>query len=277
MSRRLASGLTFGVAAALAGGALALEAGAPSPLLIPPLAGFATVSESGPRWSSLTPAQRDILGPLQDDWSGIDAGRKQKWLELAARYPTLSRTEQSRIRDRMAEWARLSPSQRGEARANFQQANRTPAADRQAQWEAYQALPAEEKSRLAGRANEVNRSATSAGTRREPGAASPSAPANRERTRDTASSTKSNLVPNPVFTTAPRPVGPTVVRSGPGATTTLVNRQPAPPVHQLPGLPKVPATPTLVDQTTLLPQRGPQAAAVLGPSAPQPSSDAPGE
>lgn len=240
-----------------AGAALGLESGSGTAVSIPSLAGFATVSESGPRWASLTPVQRDILSPLQDDWSAIDAGRKQKWLELAARYPTLSGPEQSRIRERMAEWARLTPSQRGEARANFQQATRTPAADRQAQWQAYQALPAEERSRLAGRAVDPARSGATATAGANPRATP-------DRARDQASSSKTNIVPNPVFTAAPRPVGPTVVRSGPGATTTLVNRQPSPPVHQLPGLPKVPATPMLVDQNTLLPQRGPQAAAVLG-------------
>lgn len=265
----------------VAGASVALEAPTSGAVVIPSLAGFATVSESGPRWASLTPAQRQILEPLQEDWSGIDADRKQKWLELAGRYPSMSRTEQGRIRERMVEWARLTPSQRGEVRRNFQQAARAPAADRQAQWEAYQALPPEEKSRLAGRAAE-NARATQAprgAAAATSGAGDRSAaqrPAN-ERGAPLAASTKSNIVPNPVFATAPRPVGPTVVRSGPGATTTLVNRQPAPPIHQLPGLPKVAATPTLVDQTTLLPQRGPQAAAMLAPPAQPHSADAEGE
>ena len=34
---------------------------------------------------------------------------------------------------------------------------------------------------------------------------------------------KSNLVPNPAYAAQPRPVAPTVVRAGPGATTTLIN------------------------------------------------------
>lgn len=224
------------------GAAAATELQLPTTVLIPDIGGFAMVSEVGPRWSSLTPAQREILGPLQDDWPSIDADRKQKWIELAAKFPKLSRAEQGRVRDRMVEWARLTPAQRGEARLNFQQATQTPAAQRHAQWEAYQALPAEEKSRLAHRAAENVRAQPSAGQRAAPTA-------------------KTNIVPNPVFTNAPRPVAPTVVRSGPGATTTLVNRPPTPPLHQMPGLPKVPASPTLVDPATLLPQRGPQAPA----------------
>ena len=266
-----ALGLALGLSAMAAS---ALESTTPSPLTIPALAGFATVSESGPRWSNLTVAQREVLAPLKDDWSGIDAGRKQKWLELASRYPTLSRVEQTRIRERMAEWARLTPSQRGEARANFQQATRTPAADRHAQWEAYRALSPQERANLVNRASNGAQASSSSGSGN---AGRPPQRSSSERARDTASSTKSNMVPNPVFTTAPRPVSPTVVRSGTGATTTLVNRQPAPPIHQSPGMPKVPATPLLVDQSTLLPHRGPQVAPAQTPNAPESSSDAPAE
>lgn len=266
---RLAALVTVAALVAI-GHARAIEPDAPAALALPAAVGLTPVSEAGPRWSSLTPAQREALAPLAGDWAGIDGPRKQKWLEIAARYPSLSKAEQARARERMAEWARLTPSQRGEVRLNFQQASRTtPPAERQAQWQAYQALPAEEKTRLATRAAQANRPA-----------ARPSAAATvvAGRTRDGSaparaadgparSAAKTNIVPNPLFTTAPRPVGPTVVRSGPGATTTLVTRQPAPPPHQVTGLPKVAATPMLVDQTTLLPQRGPQAAPVVSPGA----------
>jgi len=57
-------------------------------------------------------------------------------------------------------------------------------------------------------------------------------------------------------------VAPTVVHVGPGAKTTLVTRQPAPPAHQQAGMPKIAATPGFVDRNTLLPQRGAQSAGV---------------
>lgn len=241
---------------------------APSPgaIVIPDLLGFVPVSEQGPRWMSLTAAQREALGPLEEDWPGIDASRKQKWLDIAARYPSLSAAEKKRVQDRMADWARLTPAQRGEARANFQQATRVLPQDRQAQWEAYKALPDTERSRLAtqaaaarppaaGSTAGANRSTTAQAVARNP----------ERRTPETGSA-KSNLVPNPTFATTLRPVAPTVVRAGPGATTTLVTKQPAPPIHQQPGLPKIAATPVLVDQSTLLPQRGPQAAAQVAPT-----------
>ena len=36
-----------------------------------------------------TPAQREALAPLEHEWPGIDAPRKQKWIALAARFQTL--------------------------------------------------------------------------------------------------------------------------------------------------------------------------------------------
>jgi hypothetical protein len=218
----------------------------PDSLTIPNFGGWHLVSEQGPRWLALTKAQREALGPLEEDWPGIDASRKQKWLEIAARFPTMSVGERQRLHDRMAEWARLTPSQRGEARANFQQAARVLPQDRGVQWEAYKALPEAERTRLASQAT------------------SRPAPATARTATGTA---KSNIVPNPTFAVAGRPVAPTVVRAGPGATTALVTKKPSPPIHQQPGLPKVAATAVLVDQATLLPQRGPQAAAQISAQA----------
>ena len=87
----------------------------------------------------------------------------------------------------------------------------------------------------------------------------------------TAPQQKSNIVPNPSYAASPKPVAPTVLQARPGATTTLISKQPAPPPHQQTGLPKIAATPGLVDRATLLPQRGPQGAAAR----PAPAASAP--
>ena len=84
--------------------------------------GPARPSEQGVRWQDLQPGQRAALKPLERDWAGSSATQKQKWLEIAARFPNLPADEKSRIQARMAEWARLTPEQRGQARVNFQQA-----------------------------------------------------------------------------------------------------------------------------------------------------------
>jgi hypothetical protein len=207
--------------------------------------------EEGVRWNDLKPAQRAALNPLERDWSGIDATRKQKWVEISGRYQKMSPDEQARIQARMNEWTKLSPQERGAARMNFQEAKQLPPQDRQARWDAYQALPPEKRRELAERAQppadvRKNGAAVARNGDAKPGRDAPQA--------------KSNIVPNPAYAAPPKPVAPTVLRAGPGATTTLISKRPAPPSHQQTGLPKIAATPEFVNKSTLLPQRGPQAA-----------------
>jgi uncharacterized protein DUF3106 len=206
--------------------------------------------EEGVRWQSLTPAQREALAPLERDWPTIDAARKQKWIALAARFKTLSPEERGRITERMVEWAKLTPAERGQARLRYAEARQVPAPDRSARWEAYQALPPEQRAQFAARA------ATAASAPHD-GASRPPRPG-----RDSKEA-KSNLVPNPALAQPPRAVAPTLVQAAPGATTTLITRTPAPPAHQQSGMPKIATTPEFVQRSTLLPRRGPQAAAVL--------------
>ena len=112
----------------------------------------APVREEGVRWQALTPAQREALAPLERDWPGIDAPRKQKWIALAGRFNTLSPEERARINARMVEWAKLTPAERGQARLRFEEARQLPVPDRSERWRAYQALPPEQRQQLAARA-----------------------------------------------------------------------------------------------------------------------------
>ena len=208
-------------------------------------------AEQGARWQELNPGQRAALRPLEHSWPGIDANQKQKWLEIATRFPTLQPDEKTRIQARMTEWARLSAEQRREARVNYQQAKQVAPRDRRSQWEAYQSLPPEEKNKLAARAVPPAAGRGVIGER----------PDRSDRLGLSAQPSKSNIVPNPLFSAPPKPVGATVQQAQPGATTTLISRRPVPPAHQQTGLPKISAGPTFVDKQTLLPQRGPQGAA----------------
>jgi hypothetical protein len=158
--------------------------------------------------------------------------------------------DRERVQARMAEWARLTPAERARARLQFQESRQFSPADRQALWDAYQALPADERRALAQR----------------PAPATPTAPAAAPAT--TPGSAKSNIL-QPGRPAATQPVAPTVVQARPGATTTLMSAKPAPPAHQQAGMPKIAATEGFVDPTTLLPQRGPQGAAVSAASAPR--------
>lgn len=215
--------------------------------------------EEGVRWESLTADQRKTLAPLEREWASIDSLRKQKWIALASRFKTLNAGEQARITARMSEWARLTPSERGQARIRFEEARSVPAPDRNARWQAYQALPPDARQRLAERA-----AAERERDRRETAASRSSA--GRE-----SREAKANVVPNPATAQPPKQVAPTLVQAAPGATTTPITRRPAPPPHQQTGMPKIAATPEFVNRATLLPKRGPQAAAVT-PTSVQPAA-----
>ncbi len=198
-------------------------------------------------WGNLSQAQRDALAPLRDDWSAMGTERRQKWADMAARFKSMTPEERSRVQTRMSEWSRMSPTQRDQARLNFQESRQLAPQERQARWEAYQALTPEKRRELNERA------------------VPPPSPRVRERpaAQLDAQVGKSNIVGNNAsIAPPPRTVAPSTIQADPGATTTLMSQQAKPPAHQQPGMPKIAATPGFVDRSTLLPQRGPQGAAV---------------
>ncbi|MGY4829420.1 DUF3106 domain-containing protein [Sphaerotilaceae bacterium SBD11-9] len=199
-------------------------------------------------WASLTPAQKNALRPLEREWGHIDPERRSKWLDIAHKFPSMSPAEQARIQARMEEWAKLTPPQRGQARMNYKEAQQIPAQERKSRWEAYKALPPEQQKELAARKSPP-----------------PEQPGN-------TAGIKSNVVPNPSYAPRPKAVAPTVAQAQPGATTNLINKRPSPPAHQPAGLPKIAVTSGFVDQSTLLPKRGPQGAATRSAAASSPSS-----
>jgi hypothetical protein len=213
---------------------------------------------SGPSWSALTPAQQSALAPLKKDWSDIDAMRKQKWLEIAARLPSLPPDERQRIQERMTEWARMTPEERGRARLQFQEARQISPHERQARWDAYMALPVEERRALANSARTVPK-AGATGVRGPAG--EPLTPASADSAR------KSNIVaaPSPA---AAKTAAPTLVQAKPGASTTLISKTASPPAHVQAGQPKISAGPDVVNRRTMLPQTGPQSTAAAASAAP---------
>ncbi|MBK1614771.1 hypothetical protein CKO44_14955 [Rubrivivax gelatinosus] len=210
----------------------------------------ARAAESGPTWSQLTPAQKQALAPLQKDWPAIDPTGKDRWLTVAARFPKMGEAERKRVQERMAAWTRLSPSERAQARLQFQQARQYSAEDRQARWEAYQALPDDQRKKLAERATPKQRAAS--GPR-----------------DDDDGKPKRNIVA-PLRKQQVKAVAPAVIQAAPGATTTLMSSPPSSPAYHQSGMPKIIATDGFVNPQTLLPRRGPQGAAVRSQAASEP-------
>ncbi|MFY7941197.1 MAG: DUF3106 domain-containing protein, partial [Burkholderiaceae bacterium] len=168
------------------------------------------------------------------------------------RMPAMPEDERARVQLRMAEWVMLGPSERGIARLNFQEAKQVNPETRQAQWKAYQALPDDEKRQLAD-SRKVH----------PPGPPTASLASGSRSAKVINADKKSKIVTNPTFAIPPTPIAPTLIHPSYGATTTLVTKKPSPPLHQKVGLPKIATTPEFVDPKTLLPRRGPQAAATF--------------
>lgn len=209
-------------------------------------------------WRDLSPTQQRTLAPLQAAWGGIDGTERRMWLEVAERYRTLPAAEQQRLQQRMGEWSRLTPAQRGQARLQFQEAERWSQAERRERWEAYQSLDPQARRVLAERWK-----LEAAAREREQRAQPPAAD-------------KRNVFEQP--RPSPRPsqaAAPTAAAARAGATTRPLDRpQDGGSAAQQHGMPKIAATPSFVDPATLLPRRGPQAAAVA-PRAAKAPADAP--
>jgi Protein of unknown function (DUF3106) len=112
---------------------------------------------SKPVWAELTVQQQTALRPLSPGWDTINEAQKRKWLEISKGYPSLTPEGQSIMHSRMTEWVGLSAQQRAQARLNFAQTKElskelTPE-EKQAKWQTYQALSAEEKQNLAAKAS----------------------------------------------------------------------------------------------------------------------------
>lgn len=117
-----------------------------------PMPKVAPIASMGPNWADLTLAQRTALAPLASAWSGISEGQKRKWIAMSQNFPALSPAERTTLHGRMTEWAALSAAQRNQARLNFAKTKELSAAEKKAQWEAYQALSPEQKKQLASKA-----------------------------------------------------------------------------------------------------------------------------
>ncbi|MDR7268440.1 hypothetical protein J2X20_001069 [Pelomonas saccharophila] len=206
----------------------------PATTVMPPVSALAAV----PNWQSLTPTQRELLAPLAKDWDKLGPNQRSKWLNATPRLATLPEPELARLHERMRDWAYLTPAERVDARVSFQVAKQVDAEERQAKWEAYQALPPEKRQELADKAVARRQAKASAPTPKPPVAAGP----------------KSNIVPAAPKMVTPVPVAGSLVQAKPGATTVLITRGLARPAHHAAGEAKVVADPSLVDPKTLLPK-----------------------
>jgi hypothetical protein len=101
----------------------------------------ATKKPARPAWSELTPAQQQVLAPLQGEWEQLDTTRRRKWVSIADRYPTMKQAQQQRLLKRMQEWAQLTPDERRAARERYRALKKLPPGQRKEvreKWQEYQ-------------------------------------------------------------------------------------------------------------------------------------------
>jgi len=104
-----------------------------------------------PTWAELPPQKQQILAPLSGEWNQLESWRKNKWLEIATRYPQMGAEEQQRIQRRMKAWVNLTPEERKAAREKYKNVQQASVEQREAlkqMWSEYQTLPDDEKERL---------------------------------------------------------------------------------------------------------------------------------
>ncbi len=108
-----------------------------------------TSDTSSATWKQLSAEQRLALAPLSAQWNNISELQKSKWLVLSQNFSKLSEAEQRKLHERMTDWATLSPQQRTRARLNFAETKDLTPEEKEALWQAYQALSSDEKKSLA--------------------------------------------------------------------------------------------------------------------------------
>ncbi|VVD77621.1 putative transmembrane protein [Pandoraea aquatica] len=110
---------------------------------------LAALPSPGGAWAKLNAAQQEALAPLSQDWNRMSDRQREKWVEIAKRFQTLSPEGRKRLHDRMADWVRLTPEQRQLARESYQNAKTLPPERKAQVWQQYQQLTEEQKKRLA--------------------------------------------------------------------------------------------------------------------------------
>jgi hypothetical protein len=185
----------------------------------------APASLINPDWNSLSTEQKRLLEPLAAEWSSLEPANRVRWIELTARHHSMPSEEQRLLEERIASWARLSPIERQQARQSFKQVLQAKPQDLEAKWEAYQALPPEQREALAGKAAQKRQPTTTSAAGVAPTSAAVVSPPERKP--------GAALIPMPLPTTSRQPQGTALLQAKPGVTTVLITQRPAPAASKI--------------------------------------------
>ena len=106
---------------------------------------------TAPKWADLLENERQVLQPLAPVWDDMSTTRRRKWRSIVKNYAQLSPDDQTKIRERMAEWALLSTKERQLARLNFAKSKNVNPQELASNWETYQSLSEADRKALSDR------------------------------------------------------------------------------------------------------------------------------
>lgn len=88
-------------------------------------------SAAAPAWRALTPTQRAALAPMDGQWDILPGIQRDRLLETAKHYPSMTPEQKKRYHDRLKKWSQLTPGQREAARKRYREFKKLPAKERE--------------------------------------------------------------------------------------------------------------------------------------------------
>jgi Protein of unknown function (DUF3106) len=118
-----------------------------------------------PLWTDLNGQQRSVLEPFGAQWNTWSAQEKRVWVSLANKFPQYTPAQQSKAKQRIRDWAALTPEQRRLARSNYRMANQLPKAELDDQKKRYEGMTHEQRVVLRENGSTSNTAAKYGGAR----------------------------------------------------------------------------------------------------------------
>ncbi len=118
-----------------------------------------------PLWTDLNGQQRSVLEPFGAQWNTWSSQEKRIWVSLANKFPQYTPAQQSKAKQRIKDWAALTPEQRRLARSNYRMANQLPKAELDDQKKRYEGMTHEQRVVLRENGSTSNTAAKYGGAR----------------------------------------------------------------------------------------------------------------
>jgi hypothetical protein len=118
-----------------------------------------------PLWTDLTGQQRSVLEPFSAQWNTWSSQEKRVWVSLADKFPQYTPIQQAKAKQRIKDWAALTPEQRRLARSNYRMATQLPKGELADQKTRYEGMTHEQRVVLRENGSTSNTAAKYGGAR----------------------------------------------------------------------------------------------------------------